>query len=128
MRRALSIFLALILGIGPLAPIFGSSDDARLPACCRRLGAHHCAMSDAVKTSQSEEVSQTPIFTASSHCPTYPQSAASTIAPIHALIQLIGSVAVPIGQDKIVVPSQIIARSGEFSKHSVRGPPSCIPA
>jgi hypothetical protein len=44
MRRALSILLVLLFGAGPLSFAFSLSDDISLPACCRRLGAHHCAM------------------------------------------------------------------------------------
>jgi len=44
MRRALSILLVLLFGAGPLSFAFSLSDDISLPACCRRLGSHHCAM------------------------------------------------------------------------------------
>src|SRR3954454_15626122 len=44
MRRALSILLVLLFGAGPLTFAFSLSDDILLPACCRRHGAHHCAM------------------------------------------------------------------------------------
>jgi hypothetical protein len=44
MRRVFSIFLILFFGLGPLSALVEGSDDASLPACCRRLGAHHCAM------------------------------------------------------------------------------------
>jgi len=44
MRRALSILLMVLFGAGPLSFAFSLSDDISLPACCRRLGAHHCAM------------------------------------------------------------------------------------
>ena len=60
MRRILSILLLLVLGLGPEAPATalasglisgpasawsGKVDESRLPACCRRNGKHHCAMS-----------------------------------------------------------------------------------
>ena len=44
MRRAFSILLVLLFGAGPLSFAFSASDDISLPACCRRHGAHHCAM------------------------------------------------------------------------------------
>jgi hypothetical protein len=50
MRQALSIFLILFFGLGPLAVTLSADDDSRLPACCRRHGAHHCAMSGLTAT------------------------------------------------------------------------------
>src|ERR1035438_8325373 len=44
MRRCVSIFLVLCFGLGPLTGMLEASDESRLPACCRRHGAHHCAM------------------------------------------------------------------------------------
>jgi len=44
MRRTLSIFLVLFFGLGPVAAALHAEEDAGLPACCRRHGAHHCAM------------------------------------------------------------------------------------
>ena len=85
MRRSLSIFLMLLLGFGPLAATLEASDDARLPACCRRLGAHHCAMPDALITSMARVESRTPIVTAPSHCPLYPGAALATLASPRAL-------------------------------------------
>lgn len=48
MRRALSTLLLLALSLPVVAPPFisGSAESA-LPACCRRHGAHHCAMGGA---------------------------------------------------------------------------------
>ncbi len=49
MRRLASIALLLLTGLPLIAPLFawgGVADAASwLPACCRRNGAHHCAMS-----------------------------------------------------------------------------------
>jgi hypothetical protein len=44
-RRPISIALLAVVMLPFLAPIlaWGSADDARLPACCRRSGHHHCA-------------------------------------------------------------------------------------
>ena len=44
MRRGFSIFLILFFGLGPLSALIDGSEDASLPPCCRRHGAHHCAM------------------------------------------------------------------------------------
>jgi len=34
--------LVLIFWLSPVAPAFFAEDSPKLPACCRRLGAHHC--------------------------------------------------------------------------------------
>lgn len=84
MRRALSIFLVLFFAIGPLTALFGETDDARLPACCRRHGAHHCAMSEAAMAQVILATGQH-IFTAPSHCPLYPQGAPAPTSSTHGL-------------------------------------------
>lgn len=49
MRRTLSILMVLVFWMPALAPLFGAvgSDEASVPACCRRHGEHHCIMSEA---------------------------------------------------------------------------------
>jgi hypothetical protein len=47
-RRLLAISLLLLFGLPLAAPLFGAAvDEATLPACCRRDGKHHCAMTPA---------------------------------------------------------------------------------
>jgi hypothetical protein len=36
--------LVLIFWLSPVAPAFFADDTSKLPACCRRLGAHHCGL------------------------------------------------------------------------------------
>ncbi len=45
MRRALATFLLSLLTIPAIVPVLLAGDRS-LPACCRRDGKHHCAMSD----------------------------------------------------------------------------------
>ncbi|MGB7548225.1 MAG: hypothetical protein WBM14_10785, partial [Terracidiphilus sp.] len=85
MRRVLSIFLVLLFGLGPLSATLEASDDARLPPCCRRHGAHHCAMAEAMIARMAQAASGTPAFTAPSHCPFYPTNASAILAPVYAL-------------------------------------------
>jgi hypothetical protein len=49
MRRALSIALLMAFCMPSLAAWFasGTTDEAGLPACCRRHGQHHCLMGEA---------------------------------------------------------------------------------
>jgi hypothetical protein len=85
MRRDLSIFLVLLFGLGPLTATLTADDDSRLPPCCRRHGAHHCAMSDAMMARMVQAASGKPIVTAPAHCPFYPTNSNATVASIHAL-------------------------------------------
>ncbi|MGB9030480.1 MAG: hypothetical protein WCC27_10205 [Acidobacteriaceae bacterium] len=46
MRRAFAAALVLIFSLPLIAPLLASTpDESQLPACCRRNGKHHCAMS-----------------------------------------------------------------------------------
>ena len=87
MRRALSIWLLLLFGLGPLAAVLPASDDARLPACCRRNGAHHCAMTAQMAAVLARMMAQdtTPGFTAPATCPNYPGSIVALVTPDAAL-------------------------------------------
>jgi len=71
MRRALSILLVLVFSAGPLLFAF-QANDSSLPACCRRHGAHHCAMDSAESAADS---AASPILKAPSRCPRFPQHA-----------------------------------------------------
>ena len=46
MRQTLAALLVAVFGFSPVAPAL-LAGDLNLPACCRRLGAHHCAMANA---------------------------------------------------------------------------------
>jgi len=72
MRRALSILLILLFSAGPLSFALNASEDVSLPACCRRHGAHHCAMGsmEGASGNASDTIIKTP-----SHCPQFPQRA-----------------------------------------------------
>lgn len=72
MRRGISIVLVLLFWMGPLTAIFAAgSDDLRLPACCRRHGAHHCAMSTEQASALAAANSGT-LLRAPSSCPLFP--------------------------------------------------------
>jgi hypothetical protein len=45
MRRAFAATLVVIFSLPLIAPLLASTpDESHLPACCRRNGKHHCAM------------------------------------------------------------------------------------
>jgi hypothetical protein len=74
MRRFVSIALLLLCWLGPACALLPGSDEAQLPACCRRHGAHHCAMATANRSLGSGHSVAAP-----AHCPLYhPGSPART--------------------------------------------------
>jgi len=81
MRRGVSLLLLSFFLLGPLAAPLGD-DDASLPACCRRHGAHHCSMA---RLRAAILASGNPIVTAPSTCPSYPGDNALTPSPLHSL-------------------------------------------
>jgi hypothetical protein len=118
MRRALSTLLVLFFGIGPLALAIGNLDDASLPACCRRHGAHHCAMA----TDSTTQPAQSSAFTASAHCPMFPRGNASPSpvaaiahAPLRAHDLLLATMQ---SVSAVIYPLRIYLRTP-----SLRGPP-----
>jgi hypothetical protein len=68
MRRAISSFLLALLSFPLIAQAFAASPAQLLPACCRRAGAHHCAMpSPAAHTHSGPQLALSP-------CSQFPQS------------------------------------------------------
>jgi hypothetical protein len=76
MRRLLSITLLLLIGFPLIAPLFAmeSVSEARLPACCRRNGAHHCMLSAEMLAALEHGQHWTVVH---SKCPMYPVASAS---------------------------------------------------
>src|SRR5579863_2611152 len=83
MRRGLSIVLVLLLWLSPLAATLGADAEQRLPACCRRHGEHHCAMS-APMASAIAQADQGSALGAPSRCPLFPRFTATMVGPVHA--------------------------------------------
>jgi hypothetical protein len=70
MRRGFSIFLILFFGLGPLSALVDGSADAGLPVCCRRHGAHHCALYAQIMAMRAGRgIDPTPGFSAPLTCP-----------------------------------------------------------
>ena len=128
MQRALSIFLILFFGFGPLSAASQESDESRLPACCRRHGAHHCAMSDSMMARMAEAVSGQTTFTTPSHCPLYPNGCCVPNAPVHALGPSTNGLAVLLAEDHSPVAARSAARMSQVRTRTDRGPPSPITA
>lgn len=127
MRRLLSISLILVWVLAPLAVQFQADDDVRLPACCRRNGAHHCAESMNKLSVAVAIASGVPIFTAPSTCPEYPGTAPMNIAAQHAVAASPFSLAVALSQSHSPASSRASARISKGRTRCDRGPPTSIP-
>jgi hypothetical protein len=126
MRRGISILLVLFFGLGPLSATLQASDDSRLPACCRRHGAHHCAMSDAMMAGMLQAASGKPILTAPAHCPLYPSGGCAAVAPVYALAPSGESLQTLLACEHTAVATRVAERTSRLRSHAVRGPPTII--
>lgn len=118
MRRLFSISLTLLLWLGPLASLLPGADESRLPFCCRRHGAHHCAM-DAAPAQGSGVALKAP-----SRCPQFPAALAVRTAPVFGLtVPLKGLSAIAISKYSSGA-SRDDARAGQIETCAGRGPPN----
>lgn len=122
MRRGFSIFLIVLFGLGPLSALVDGSEDASLPPCCRRHGAHHCAMAMQMAAT-ARIIDPHPAFSAPLTCPYYPGPVLAILIPQNAL-----AVSVPAGRDEDVQRFNAIDRltaknSMPGRSHAGRGPP-----
>jgi hypothetical protein len=125
MRRGFSIFLILFFAVGPLSAIADGGDDAGLPACCRRHGAHHCAMSAqmmAIRAALTTE--STPGFSAPVTCPLYHGPSFAMLMPAHALAAAIARPRAEFTHAGAPGFERIAAFSSPSRAHAVRGPPT----
>ncbi len=75
MRRALATFLAAVFSFPLIAPVLLANADSNLPACCRRGGQHHCAMSN-----MADQDSGAAIRAVQSTCPLFPKAGAAGVS------------------------------------------------
>lgn len=123
MRRALSILLALLFGLGPLAAALPANEDARLPACCRRHGAHHCAMKAQMER-RAEAADGHASLSAPATCPDYPGTATALMAPMHAQPAQAADFVVPQSSEPALSLANLSARTAPARTHAGRGPPA----
>jgi hypothetical protein len=130
MRRGFSILLILLFGLGPLQSLIDGSQDANLPACCRRNGAHHCAMSAPgamrMAAAQSAETGNTPTVSAPLTCPYYPGAIAMQTTPVQALVVAAGTVQAQLTFAYARVATQTPLLTTLARAHAGRGPPAFI--
>ena len=126
MRRALTIFLILNLWLGPLAAILPASDESRLPPCCRRHGAHHCAMAARMAALMDMATSGKPILTAPKTCPLFPGYTALLPSVIPALAASPVSLPVLLAHSHSPAAGRAAARVSQRLHRAGRGPPATI--
>lgn len=85
MRRPLAVLLVLFFALGPCQAVFGAGEDVRLPACCRRHGAHHCEMSADALSALGPARGSTPKVKAPDTCPEFPKFVLGNSNTTHAL-------------------------------------------
>lgn len=127
MRRAFSIFLVLFLGLEPLSAVVPAGDDAHLPACCRRHGSHHCAMSgESLARIMQAASGKTPLIGAPAHCPQYPGTTPANVFPVHALSAAGICAFMQSARGHELLPFRFAVVTRPTRAHSVRGPPLTI--
>ena len=125
MRRALSIFLILSFWLGPVVAILPAGDESRLPPCCRRHGAHHCALSIRMRAQIATDDAGKPTFKAPSTCPLFPGYSNVPTAPNPALA---AETALPLLLPQAHSPAagRAAARLSQIRTRASRGPPSSL--
>ncbi len=110
MRRPLSILMVALFVAGPLSVLLPGGAELQLPACCRRHGAHHCAMFAAMAAPppgsswliapdrcplyNAGHLAPVPVF-ALSHAPAAPGFAATFLIPAHSFFATLSRPAIP---------------------------------
>jgi len=125
MRRGFSIFLILFFGLGPLSAFVDGSEDAGLPPCCRRHGAHHCAMAMRGAAMMREAASgKMPMVSAPLACPQYPGPAALFAAPVPALVVAAAGLPGLRPQARVGLAENAASEATPSRAYAGRGPPS----
>jgi hypothetical protein len=129
MRRGFSILLILLFGLGPLSSVLPGAEDAALPACCRRNGAHHCAMAAQMMAMMARMATDgRQSVSAPVTCPYYPGPTVAILMPAaHALTTL--PVSVPVQHSAAAAPTPLLVAvfSAPKHAHAGRGPPDSVP-
>ena len=125
MRRLISISMALFLGLTPLIGTLGASDDSRLPACCRRHGTHHCAMTMQMAAMMVKtQPGGTHTVTAPMSCPLFPGFLAGPSSPAPALVASMAGLPVLLVRVGSLVTGGADAQMRPVCIDAGRGPPA----
>jgi hypothetical protein len=126
MRRGFSIFLILLFGLGPLSALVDASEDAGLPPCCRRHGAHHCAMYQRILAMRAQlALDPKPAVSDPLTCPNYPGPAIAMLMPAHAVtVAAVEAITTWLDVSHVAVPRHAPVVSVPLRTHAGRGPPA----
>ena len=125
MKRGVGVFLILVFWLGPLAAVLQANTESRLPACCRRHGAHRCAMAgEASESSASQPAS--PFVGSPSHCPRFPAAAPASTASLYAVAASALLWPGLAAQALTAAVSASTAFLPPLRSHTVRGPPTSL--
>lgn len=115
MQRACATLLLALFSFLLGAPVLFADADANLPACCRRLGRHHCAM-------PSEQTSAPAVKSAP--CSFFPSVTSTPVPTSVGLVKFAGGVS---GPPTVHAVSRIPVETGlpgaTRDLHPKRGPP-----
>ena len=124
MRRIVCLGMILLFWLGPLAAILPANAESRLPACCRRHGAHHCSMSGAMASMADQSSSgSTPALTAPARCSSYPGWMLASTEPVEALMASLTGMPVLLAKPHSPAASRAASRLSELRTRANRGPP-----
>jgi hypothetical protein len=124
MRRAFAIVLSLLFCLGPLSGLLPGSSESRLPACCRRHGSHHCAMSaDSMAMRMQSASGSAPSLVAPSRCPFFPVPSAVPASTTLALTAPLAALPVQLAQTLVPPASRAAVLSNQVRTHAGRAPP-----
>ena len=118
MRRGLSISLILLLWLPALAGLLPAWGESRLPFCCRRQGAHHCASEVAQNDGPGTS------FRAPSRCPQFPGARPAIVPPIFFIARIAAHGPALVSGFYTRVSRREAARAGLLRAQADRGPPS----
>jgi hypothetical protein len=124
MRRGFSIFLILFFGLGPLLAFVDGSEDASLPPCCRRHGAHHCAMAMRMAAMAHLPPDPRPAFNVPLTCPNYPGPSITILMPSHALTAAQANPHIAMTRSVARVFARKCVQESPSRAHAGRGPPA----
>jgi len=122
-RRILAISLLALFLLPSVQPLFalGSGGDAGLPACCRRDGKHHRAMSMEMMQAM---MNGTQVNVVPMKCPMYPRAfttAQRQDISLHAAALVFAAI---VAHPAVHLQTEARARVALFCARQKRGPPS----
>ena len=119
MRRAAALLLLALFSLSLAEPVVSAAADSKLPACCRRGGAHRCTMGP-------EGGSSGPALE-SVKCPFYPVGQAVRPAPTGGEAYTGSFFSAPlIGHSAVSAKAQIQCHLSFSRAGQKRGPPSLL--